>query len=392
MNDTLPPPERDPKIQAVLEREAHNDAYQAALALSDVLFTRHGIRPTASNVRQLLQRGSNGTIQNAVNVFWQRLQLRTRTALPSIPVPEEVAESFGQIWRAALVAAEGQWNSDREAWRQQLADAETAKQHAEQAAQAAADQEQQLRDRLQHVLQLQQSCDEARLRAEREADEWRAQVEQLREEMRRVQQQADALVHEAQDNAKISLERMGLEYEGLRHLLLQETAREREQMAAQQQQAQRMFDQEREAFAKQLRQSETIQNELRAALLDAQQNMASLRAEIAVLQQQAASDKQEHARLNQSVERLMTVLERLSGSPQESSPTLSPTLLEGMRVMMNKTYASISAENTAVVLSDWKLESITCFQDEYGLEADAQGYFEHVLSRWDRIGFPVETR
>ena len=66
-----------------------------------------GVRPTVANVREITQRGSAGTINDALKEWWQ--QLAKRISLQQqveAQIPEEIIGLVQQFWQQALVAGE----------------------------------------------------------------------------------------------------------------------------------------------------------------------------------------------------------------------------------------------------------------------------------------------
>lgn len=70
-----------------------------------------GVRPTVANVREITQRGSAGTINDALKEWWQ--QLAKRISLQQqieAQIPEEIISSVQHLWQQALVAGEAAFN------------------------------------------------------------------------------------------------------------------------------------------------------------------------------------------------------------------------------------------------------------------------------------------
>lgn len=70
-----------------------------------------GVRPTVANVREITQRGSAGTINDALKEWWQ--QLAKRVALQQqvqAQIPEQIVSSVQHLWQQALVAGEAAFN------------------------------------------------------------------------------------------------------------------------------------------------------------------------------------------------------------------------------------------------------------------------------------------
>lgn len=70
-----------------------------------------GVRPTVANVRQITQRGSAGTINDALKEWWQ--QLAKRISLQQqveAQIPEPIISSVQHLWQQALLAGEAAFN------------------------------------------------------------------------------------------------------------------------------------------------------------------------------------------------------------------------------------------------------------------------------------------
>lgn len=70
-----------------------------------------GVRPTVANVREITQRGSAGTINDALKEWWQ--QLAKRVSLQQqveAQIPEQIISSVQHLWQQALVAGEAAFN------------------------------------------------------------------------------------------------------------------------------------------------------------------------------------------------------------------------------------------------------------------------------------------
>lgn len=388
MEEILLPPERDPKVLELLEREATSDAYDAALALSDMLFNRHGVRPSVGNVRAILKRGSNTTIQKAVDTFWLRLKERNRLAIPSMPVPESVADSFGQIWRSALIEAERLFEVERAKCAEQVRVAQEAQAAADLRADSYWDMAEQARasetaalDRAKASEKLAESAQEARARAEREADDARLAADAARDESRAAQDRAEQAIQESDNRARQAIAKIEAQYEGLRHHLLEETARERDHLKQQHDQAMSAMELERETFRAQRHRLEMGQADLRDQLSQCKREAANSQATIGSLEREAERREQEITRLNSQVERLMRMLEGIASraTPGESNDS-SDTALDAMQDVMRAVHADLADDQGVATLSDWRLEAIERYQDSEGLDANAGSLFDAALS------------
>ena len=62
-----------------------------------------GIRPTVANVREITQRGSAGTINDALKDWWQELAKRMSVQSVHPDLPDTVAALMQQLWQLALI-------------------------------------------------------------------------------------------------------------------------------------------------------------------------------------------------------------------------------------------------------------------------------------------------
>lgn len=84
-----------------------------------------GVRPSVNSVRERIGRGSNGTIQTALNEWWANLsaEVKAAKAMPRA-VPEQVSDAFATFWKVACDAADLRYSKDRERFAQILLDNE----------------------------------------------------------------------------------------------------------------------------------------------------------------------------------------------------------------------------------------------------------------------------
>lgn len=78
---------------------------QAVWQAADELMSQ-GQRPTVASVREITRRGSAGTINDALKVWWENLAERLSNRIPQPEVPEPVVELTRQLWERALVHGE----------------------------------------------------------------------------------------------------------------------------------------------------------------------------------------------------------------------------------------------------------------------------------------------
>ncbi|MDO8329245.1 MAG: DNA-binding protein [Fluviicoccus sp.] len=74
---------------------------QAVWQAADELMSQ-GQRPTVASVREITRRGSAGTINDALKVWWENLAERLSNRIPQPEVPEPVVELTRQLWERAL--------------------------------------------------------------------------------------------------------------------------------------------------------------------------------------------------------------------------------------------------------------------------------------------------
>ncbi|MDQ7015502.1 MAG: DNA-binding protein [Gammaproteobacteria bacterium] len=77
-----------------------------------------GIKPTVANVRERTQRGSAGTINEALKSWWQELSEKIRQ--PSSDIPEAIQIATQKIWQSATQLAKEQLEEFRQQAQQQI--------------------------------------------------------------------------------------------------------------------------------------------------------------------------------------------------------------------------------------------------------------------------------
>lgn len=97
-----------------------------------------GVRPTVANVRDITQRGSAGTINDALKTWWQDLAQRISVRAVHPDIPEPVVAVMQQLWQLALTHGESAYQSFKDEAEQKIIAAEqvkisalTRQQHAE---------------------------------------------------------------------------------------------------------------------------------------------------------------------------------------------------------------------------------------------------------------------
>lgn len=74
-----------------------------------------GIRPTVANVREITQRGSAGTINDALKVWWQNIAKRISLQQQiQAELPSEISHLMQQLWQQALVAGESAFGQHKQ--------------------------------------------------------------------------------------------------------------------------------------------------------------------------------------------------------------------------------------------------------------------------------------
>ena len=103
-------------------KSIHDAVWQAA----DQLMTQ-GIRPTVANVREITQRGSAGTINDALKDWWQDLAKRMSVHSIHPDIPETVASVMQQLWQLALTEGEAAFEQFKQESVQKVAFADKAR-------------------------------------------------------------------------------------------------------------------------------------------------------------------------------------------------------------------------------------------------------------------------
>lgn len=192
-----------PTVRASMDKPTIQAAVWRA---ADQLFSA-GIRPTVANIREITQRGSAGTINQALKDWWRDLSCRVSTSERRPDIPEPVADAMRQLWACSLDRAEHALHAHREDADRQVNEAMAllagAEQSKEQAIQRCRVLEEQLAALQQSGAELQRAlAAEAALR--NEAD---ARIRSIREEASRAVADMHALLVRVEKQSEAERER-----------------------------------------------------------------------------------------------------------------------------------------------------------------------------------------
>ena len=303
-----------------------------------LLFFRFGITPTGNKLYQYVRRGSMSVPTEELAKFWDDLRHKARVDIehPDLPPPIKVAaaEAIAAIWRQASEAARGELAAARV---ELEADAERARVAQSMAEAAVARWETAANDLRDQIAQAEAARDAVKgeLEAERRAhagaqgrvQELQTQLEQAREQQQRQQEAFSADLAKAREDVDAARERAGaaerralLEIEqerqararadktveGLRDKLSQAEARERQQLLEHAEAATR---------------AQMEINAKSAALQHALEAQEALASDAEVLRRQLGEAQQASARHEAEAQTLKILVERLTPQPTPASET-----------------------------------------------------------------------
>ncbi|MCG9060169.1 DNA-binding protein [Laribacter hongkongensis] len=389
----------DPEVQRYLEESSSLPATEAASGLCALMFEKHGERPAVNNVRALLGRGSNSDLQRVINTYWRDLADRVRRAPHQLAMPDAVSEKMNALWLSALEAAGQQFDAYKadiqtqvETARREQADAIAARQQSE-------DYVDHLRQSIREEQALAQAAheqarvsEEARQSVERTLEEARQRLSEARQETETAREQAAAAVQVAEARAGDMVAKVEAHYDGLRRHLLEETARERDELKARHAEAMNKLQDERVRREQEEVRLRGIVSEQRQQILDLTRYRTEAEQRDARYEAQIAQQQQELERLQRHMERLTAALERLTlPAHAPDQPTTSPSMpmdqaTMRMEMAMDAAYRELADEDGVVVLADWKLEAIERYQDVTGLDPHAGALFDRVLAEAEGRG------
>lgn len=244
-----------------------------------------GIRPTVANVRSRTGRGSAGTINAALQEWWQELAARLAQLERHPEIPQAVFRIADEVWKAALEQAEatlaGEWQKlqdEREACKAQVKKTHQARQMAEQQRLALAER---LEDMERTRLILERELAAEKMRTENlavQASQFRTSLEQKRQAW-----QAQAARYEDQ-LAREREQWAGMEQHLVKQLDEQKTLRERQEKLLQQREAQWREQEEKSQGQRQAALTQLAQ--AREKLKGLEKNWQDSKAEVRLLQQE----------------------------------------------------------------------------------------------------------
>lgn len=242
-----------------------------------------GIRPTVANVREVTQRGSAGTINDALKVWWQNIAKRISLQQQiQAELPAEISHLMQQLWQQALVAGEAAFDEFKTESSQKVELAEKLKIGALERQQAAENQVQDLEHKL-----TQTQKNERALQTQLSTEHALRQQEQ--QQAATFKQQSKQTLHEL-ETVKNQLEReMAL-------LVAQYTRNEQLLNDKNQQLEQQLIQQRQDNDAQAILQTQTLQAyEIRLSQTDIQ--LLQTQTELRLTQQQLENSLQENATL-----------------------------------------------------------------------------------------------
>lgn len=242
-----------------------------------------GIRPTVANVREITQRGSAGTINDALKVWWQNIAQRISLQQQvQAAIPEEISHLMQQLWQQALVAGEEAFAVLKKQAEQQIETAETIKIAALERQQKAENQVLNLEAKLTKSQQKEQAL-QSQLATEQ------ALHQQEKQQLTSLQQQAKQSIAEL-ESVKNQLERELA-------LLVAQSARNEQLLYEKSQTLEQQITQQQQSFKEQQRQqTQTLQAyEIRNNQADMQ--LLQTQTELRLTQKQLAHCLQENSLL-----------------------------------------------------------------------------------------------
>lgn len=229
-----------------------------------------GIRPTVANVREITQRGSAGTINDALKEWWQDLAKRMSVQSVHPEIPESVAALMQQLWQLALTEGEAAFDQFKQESVQKVDFSEKARIAA--------------LERQQHV-ENQLSVAEARIESLQSNEQKLKTMLATEQALRTQAEQQLAAAQQANEKAVAELKTGKNQLEKELALLAAQYQRAEQQAQQQNQQLVNQLDQQQHSFNQQLGlQEQTIQAcESRALQLDMQ--LLQAQTELRLLQQ-----------------------------------------------------------------------------------------------------------
>ncbi|MBK8327834.1 MAG: DNA-binding protein [Moraxellaceae bacterium] len=246
-----------------------------------------GIRPTVANVREITQRGSAGTINDALKVWWQNIAKRISLQQQiQAELPSEISHLMQQLWQQALVAGEAAFEQHKQEAVDKIELAEKQKIGALERQQKAENMVQDLEIKLQKSQQQAQST-QTQLSTEK------ALREQEQQQLTTFKQQSKQTIHD--------LETLKNQLEREMALLVAQYTRNEQLVNEKTQTLEQQLIQQRQDFDAQLtQQAQTLQAyEMRISQSDMQ--LLQYQTELRLTQQQLENSLRENASFKQSV-------------------------------------------------------------------------------------------
>lgn len=311
-------------VRALKERVADTQLlYREVCAL---LFFRYGETPTANKLYQLVRRGSMSAPAKALRDFWGDVRDRSRIDIGQPDLPPEVAKAAGELvatlWRSANSAADESMEAIRLEVQQEIDIARAAAESAGQARQAAVDERDALRTKLdsnqRHLADLEASN-----------AEHRAAISALREQLHASRSECDAAraaLVEARQDFSSELEKLRTvvaqseqRFIAVEKRALMEIERERMHAVRAKEESQRLVERANTAEATHKTEVAALQAEiakLNGALADAQSRAGYATEQLTV--REAAFAQQTHAL--HALQARLDELHSLSDAPRHPSP------------------------------------------------------------------------
>lgn len=245
-----------------------------------------GIRPTVANVREITQRGSAGTINDALKVWWQNIAQRISLQQQiQAELPSEISHLMQQLWQQALVAGETAFERHKQESIDKIELAEKQKIGALERQQKAENLVQYLEFKLQKSQQQAQST-QTQLSTEK------ALREQEQQQLASLKQQSKQSIHE--------LETLKNQLEREMALLVAQYTRNEQLVNEKTQNLEQQLLQQRQDFDAQLtQQAQTLQAyEMRISQSDMQ--LLQYQTELRLTQQQLENSLRENTALKQN--------------------------------------------------------------------------------------------
>lgn len=306
-----------------------------------LLFFRYGITPTANKLYQYVRRGSMNVPTEEVASFWDDLRHKARVDIEHPDMPVEVkaiaAEAIAALWRQATDAARGELAAARLELQAEAETARAAQAQAELLTQKLQESAAQLQaelaqrddalralqaeleaERRSHVgaqargLELQTQLEQARVVQQRQQEAFSADLAKAREAVDAAQERAAAAERRALleiDGERQARARSDKTAESLRDRLAEAEGRERQQALEHAEVSTRL--------QMELTAAKTALQQAQHGAADHQRDIASLRQQLAEVQQAAA---RHHAEA-QTLQALVARLAPAPPSPEAMPPT-----------------------------------------------------------------------